>query len=968
MRHKIRGFGNLGIGVLLTGALACSGHPSGVDFNSNGYEGFTDTHFALLSSACTISSGNLSLILAANETAYLFKRPGDGMVVVNANNQTGTECDWTPVVAGVNKTITITTTGSGNTVLLDFMNGQFGAANAAAGKTNGGPAINIALGGTTNDTVMIRGGSFADIVTLGTLSTDATKTLISYNPGVNATKTSAARAFPDISVSGALAIIVSAGPGNDIITGQGGPAVGNSATAPGLLSGKISLTVYGGAGDDTITSGDVSSGGAFNTLQGNDGNDLFIQQCSVTKPYPGILASDHIFGGPDTANTPLTDVDTVDYSCRTNNLTITLGEPAVAATGTVAMPARASMVAGDYFTLNDGTNAAVTFAYEAASKGSITIEPWAGGTKVSQINDHDLLLVDDGSPDPQTFEYKTTHGSIGTTWTVTTGGNIVIDVSVDAVSPLTQLPFANENDEAAATLAAMTGVIAATISTSIAGNVISLTNTLGLNLADNALITYTKAGGGATVGVATSAFAGGLAPVGLYAGGGEVVVPIDITNAPTPAAVAALTAVAIGSYGALLTLTAVPDGSGNINLKNAVPGHLGNNAGVAGSANFTTAIVMAHGADAAGLLPLANDGEAGENDNIHPDIENVIGGAGNDVINASASPGKHVLMGMAGNDTLTGSIDTDTLYGGPGNDTLIGGPGADYLIGGDDNDVLQPGAGADANFLDGGGQNCVATAVPVPSIAFVPITAVTKTNPFIMMSPTPAVSSVCSASFAKVSATTNPGNNTLDFSDRWTAVTVDLSGAKLLPATLVAAPTLAITPTAGETDTLILSTVTTTVGKASTYTYFSTLQNIQGGAGNDTLTGDDAANVIRGGNGNDVIYGNGGDDFLYGEGGADVIYGNSGNDYISGGPGADYMFGDNDTNCLSSVSADCVTHYDYTAPGADVPGVDFIDASDNAVDLAIDCGPWNSGDIAVTDKFTLAAPGADPGTINCQGY
>ncbi len=967
MRHKIREFGSLGLGVLLTGALACSGQPkgSGVDFNSNGYEGFTDTHFDLLSASCTITSGNLALSVGANETAYLFKRPGDGMVVANATNQAGTECDWAPVVAGVAKTLTITSSGAGNTVLLDFMNGQFGVGS----KT--GAAISITLGGTTSDTLMIRGSANADIVTLGTATTGSTPTLISYNPGTSTTKAPAAKTFPDISVTGALNIIVSAGPGNDIITGQGGAAVGGA----GLLDGKISLTVYGGVGDDTITSGAASTGGAFNTLQGNDGSDLFIEPCSATKPYPGILASDSIYGGPDTQSTPATDVDTVDYSCRTNDLTITLGEPAVAATGSVTVPARANFAAGDFFTLNDGTNPVVSFAYESASKGTVTITPWAGSpTKVSQINDHDTLLVNDGVAPAQTYEFKTTQGDInsiasgipaasGIHWVQTNDAYTTIDVSLDAASPIT-----SESDEAEVTLAALTTGIfdsaTGTIKPTRAGNVITFANNLGLN-SGTAAITYTKAG--ANTAMTASDFAGGVDPSLVYNTG--TVVNIDISNASTPAAVAALTAVAINSYGALLTLSAVSDINGKITLTNLVPDTTlttGNLLGVAGSANFTTPIAMTGGAAAS--APAANDGESGEKDNIHADIENIIGGAGNDTIDASLAPLKHVLMGMAGNDTLIGGVDKDTLYGGPGDDTLIGGGGNDYLIGGDGNDVLQGGLGDDT--LDGGGQNCIVTAVASPTSGWAPITTISKTNPFIMLSPTPAVSSVCSASFAKASTTTNPGNNTIDFSDRWSAVTVDLS---LVSAAVIANPTISIVQPAGayvgESDTLILTTTVGGTAKLPTYTFQNTIQNIRGGAGDDALTGDILSNVIWGGNGNDTIVGNAGDDFLYGEGGSDIIYGNSGNDYISGGPGVDFLFGDNDTNCAFATTVGCtgvgIGNYDYTAPGADVPGVDFIDAQANDVDSAIDCGPYSLGDIAVRDKYTLA--GADPAGNNCQG-
>ena len=44
----------------------------------------------------------------------------------------------------------------------------------------------------------------------------------------------------------------------------------------------------------------------------------------------------------------------------------------------------------------------------------------------------------------------------------------------------------------------------------------------------------------------------------------------------------------------------------------------------------------------------------------------------------------------------------------------------------------------------------------------------------------------------------------------------------------------------------------------------SNFENIAGGQGDDTLTGDANANVILGGKGNDTIYGEAGNDKLYG--------------------------------------------------------------------------------------------------------
>ena len=161
----------------------------------------------------------------------------------------------------------------------------------------------------------------------------------------------------------------------------------------------------------------------------------------------------------------------------------------------------------------------------------------------------------------------------------------------------------------------------------------------------------------------------------------------------------------------------------------------------------------------------ANDGDTlGEGDNVAADIENVLGGAGNDVLTGNASnnrisggPGNDVIAGGAGydilsyassasgvtatlpdpslgapstgngavgesdsidasienltgsahDDVLTGNRAANELSGGAGNDTLIGGAGDDILEGGPpangESNRLECGAGDDIAFAEGTG-------------------------------------------------------------------------------------------------------------------------------------------------------------------------------------------------------------------------------------------------------------------------
>jgi Ca2+-binding RTX toxin-like protein len=136
----------------------------------------------------------------------------------------------------------------------------------------------------------------------------------------------------------------------------------------------------------------------------------------------------------------------------------------------------------------------------------------------------------------------------------------------------------------------------------------------------------------------------------------------------------------------------------------------------------------------------ADDGEAGEGDTVGIDVENIIGGAGNDILTGSAR--NNIIIGGAGNDSIhgAGGIDTasysnysvgvtaslapttigtdssttngvgleadsifgdiENLTGGTGADSLVGNSGPNELVGGAGNDSLVGGAGDDV--LEGG--------------------------------------------------------------------------------------------------------------------------------------------------------------------------------------------------------------------------------------------------------------------------
>lgn len=93
------------------------------------------------------------------------------------------------------------------------------------------------------------------------------------------------------------------------------------------------------------------------------------------------------------------------------------------------------------------------------------------------------------------------------------------------------------------------------------------------------------------------------------------------------------------------------------------------------------------------LDDVANDGQAGETDNVKRTCEGVEGWSAGDALTGSADANR--LVGRDGNDTLEGSGGNDQLYGGNGDDSLKGDTGSDRLYGEAGADTITGGAGED---------------------------------------------------------------------------------------------------------------------------------------------------------------------------------------------------------------------------------------------------------------------------------
>jgi Ca2+-binding RTX toxin-like protein len=122
---------------------------------------------------------------------------------------------------------------------------------------------------------------------------------------------------------------------------------------------------------------------------------------------------------------------------------------------------------------------------------------------------------------------------------------------------------------------------------------------------------------------------------------------------------------------------------------------------------------------------IADDGEAGEGDNVIPDDFlrilggsagdsfiglNALGGDGNDTFTADETG--QSFEGQAGDDVCLGGAGPDFCIGGPGDDELVGAGGGDDLLGSGGADTIRGGPGRDGIFGDAGNDLLVGNEQP----------------------------------------------------------------------------------------------------------------------------------------------------------------------------------------------------------------------------------------------------------------
>ncbi len=337
----------------------------------------------------------------------------------------------------------------------------------------------------------------------------------------------------------------------------------------------------------------------------------------------------------------------------------------------------------------------------------------------------------------------------------------------------------------------------------------------------------------------------------------------------------------------------------------------------------------------------------GGNDTINgraaPDTLN--GGEGNDTLNGGddndtldGGNGDDTVNGDAGNDTATGGAGTDTVNGGAGDDTLDGGAGNDIVRGGDGNDTITDGTGGSGNQLFGdagddvitttGGLNTInggtgndtvnggnGTDVITHDLLTGGSDRYNTGGGFDFVTLTMAAGSEARITFtsSEVGNGSATDSGTLANQDGDLAVRIQLEGnSGGLTGPVSRGDDEGVFYTASEGSTIEIRDLVSGVSRGSFRTSFLgtsgndtvTAQGafadqsyyMNGGMGNDTLTGSTVADflvggagddTLSGGSGNDQFLGGDGNDTVNGDGGDDIITGGLGNDVINGGLGND---------------------------------------------------------------------------------
>ncbi|NOT41185.1 MAG: calcium-binding protein [Alphaproteobacteria bacterium] len=306
------------------------------------------------------------------------------------------------------------------------------------------------------------------------------------------------------------------------------------------------------------------------------------------------------------------------------------------------------------------------------------------------------------------------------------------------------------------------------------------------------------------------------------------------------------------------------------------------------------------------------DGAAGDDTFVATSgTDVIIGGLGGDTINFSA-----LTAGVTSNLTAyssTGATGTlsgiENITGSALADTLTGDAGDNVIDGGLGNDIINGGAGVDTAVISGNPN------APFNQGAFANLTTGISTGGA-GTDTLIGIENLTGSDF-KDQLTGNAGNNVLNGGASSDALFAT-QGIDVYDGSTGNHDTVYFTNQPGATANLATGTY---AFDANNHGTLANIDDLVGGTGNDSFTGNAAANVLDGMDGSDTLAGGLGNDGLYGGAGSDVLIADGGNDILSG----DYSYFDygddaSDTFVIGT-NAGTVTINDFTL------GVDKLDVS-----------------------------------------
>lgn len=398
---------------------------------------------------------------------------------------------------------------------------------------------------------------------------------------------------------------------------------------------------------------------------------------------------------------------------------------------------------------------------------------------------------------------------------------------------------------------------------------------------------------------------------------------------------------------------------------------------------------------------LGEEGDDFLNGGVGDDTLN--GDSGEDTLNGNE--GNDSLNGGEGSDFITGGQGDDNLFGGfdfsfpesAGNDTLSGGLGNDLLDGGANDDVLDGGAGNDSLF---GGASVLASngSVVLGNDTLIPGTGVDFINPGagdnVILIHADVNATLPFSGLNTILFGFESGRSVIDLQDSSIGVTENFEPISLLIEPRAENIEFSRSPSGDLVFTNVFNANTLTIShrlevnpdnlqiefginsidvdvaallelasiEPSSLSEVIRVNLESGTEGDDNIVGVESVNIIDAGSGNDTVSGGSRNDELNGGDGNDLINAGAGNDTIAGGLGSDTINGGDGDDLISPDRILFSANDDSVESGIDNinvidggAGNDTIDIVDSVLNPRsnhqILFGRGSGNDLVIIDEF-----------------